>query len=302
MAQAEDEGKNEAVGVCDEDLQYLETKPAISECYFSNVRREEKLSKSELQLLDTTAWLEDTHINAASTLLRKQFPGIGALYNTELGSVLKFPPARDTNGEKWLQIIHDRANHWVLAAYGFNENNFVSVYDSQRSLKVDPKSATDLVKPHIIKCIAKLLNTDQESFSIARMSNQFQQDSHNCGPFTIAFATSLAFGKNPSYVTYDTSQLRSHLKTCLEKGVISEFPEAKSARKRATPQTFNTACRIPVFCVCRMPFFEHDTSDTTTLVRCHSCTGWYHHECCAIPRKVIENEEVPWSCLACQRR
>ena len=53
---------------------------------------------------------------------------------------------------------------------------------------------------------------------------QKQEGFKDCGVFAIAFATSLAFGKNPEELQFDQEKLRSHLIYCLEQKCFEEFP------------------------------------------------------------------------------
>lgn len=54
---------------------------------------------------------------------------------------------------------------------------------------------------------------------------QQQGNGSDCGVFSIAFATCIVYGKNPSIVTFDVPQMRPHLYKCLKTGVLSPFPE-----------------------------------------------------------------------------
>ena len=73
--------------------------------------------------------LSTGHINAAQTLIRECFPRIGGLFCPSFGNNLEFPAAQE---EKWMQIVHDGENHWLLAARGFldEKDDSVSIYDS----------------------------------------------------------------------------------------------------------------------------------------------------------------------------
>lgn len=53
---------------------------------------------------------------------------------------------------------------------------------------------------------------------------QQQQNSSDCGIFSIAFATSLVYGQDPMNVTYNISQMPQHLLHCLKGGIITSFP------------------------------------------------------------------------------
>jgi len=53
---------------------------------------------------------------------------------------------------------------------------------------------------------------------------QQQINGSDCGVFSIAFATCLAFAVDLSHVAFDVSKMRSHLQDCLQCGKITMFP------------------------------------------------------------------------------
>ena len=46
----------------------------------------------------------------------------------------------------------------------------------------------------------------------------------DCGVYAIAISTALAFGHDPSQITFTQSAMRLHLVKCLEMGQFSPFP------------------------------------------------------------------------------
>ena len=82
--------------------------------------------------------LDDTIINFAQKLLKKQFPNINGLQNTLLQA------KKQINGEKSqrMQVIHCRSNHWILASTVHDDNSDrVMIYDSLYD-NVDPGTLT----------------------------------------------------------------------------------------------------------------------------------------------------------------
>jgi hypothetical protein len=57
---------------------------------------------------------------------------------------------------------------------------------------------------------------------------QQQINSADCGLFAIAFAVELAFGNDPSFVSFDQSAMRAHFCSCLENG-FTPFPQLSNA-------------------------------------------------------------------------
>lgn len=78
-------------------------------------KRGEVLRRTEILKNSKTSQLKSSHINAAQTLLRRQFHSIGGLFSCEVGSHVGFPAPTE---QQWLQFLHTDINHWVLAAFG----------------------------------------------------------------------------------------------------------------------------------------------------------------------------------------
>ena len=84
-----------------------------------------------------------------------------------------------------------------------------------------------------MKCISSLMGG--QNFTLRTPSCQKQCDRSSCGVFAIAFATSLAAGQDPSALVYKTeAKMRDHLKQCLLKGEISQFPTTSTTRRQNT--------------------------------------------------------------------
>jgi Ulp1 protease family, C-terminal catalytic domain len=142
-------------------------------------------------------------MNAAQTLIKDNFPDIGALNCVSLGQNLKFPKS---DSSKWLQIINTEKNHWILIAKGFLATEDVMIYDS---LHFDAENSE-----RVIANICSLVRTQNPSITYLVQPCQRQGNGYDCGVFAIAFAVSLAFGENPSQLVYDPAKLRNHLKFC----------------------------------------------------------------------------------------
>ena len=150
----------------------------------SHLRRDEILLPQEIESITRTTILTSGHINAAQTMLWRQFPSIGGLFCTTLGASLSFPAAAG----KWLQILHSGTDHWLLAASGF-EADHVVIYDS-----LNFQNAT---RQHVLCCISSLVKTKEKQMRYIVKSCQRQENGYDCGVFAIAFATSVAFGQDP---------------------------------------------------------------------------------------------------------
>ena len=85
-----------------------------------------ELTEKELKELTTPrGWLSDTHMNLASTLLRRQFKDIGGFMGVGYSPGANYPKPKEA---KWIQILHS-PGHWLVVAKGFFESNTMRVYD-----------------------------------------------------------------------------------------------------------------------------------------------------------------------------
>ena len=110
----------------------------------------------------------------------------------------------------------------------------------------------------------------------------------DCGLFALAFATTLCFGENPETISYTQSAMREHLLSCIEKGQLLKFPQR--ARRRPKPALID---HFPIFCVCRLGYNGEEMVEGST------CQNWYHVAFVHVPLNLLQNEELPWSCAAC---
>ncbi len=109
-------------------------------------------------ILDTTAWITDSIVNAAQKLLKEQFPGINGLQNVCMGYVMGF----EIQAGAFLQILHSN-NHWLTIASGQHQPS-VKVFDSLNSY------ISTLVKAQI----ACILSTQKDKISFSIMDVQTQ--------------------------------------------------------------------------------------------------------------------------------
>ncbi len=74
--------------------------------------------------------------------------------------------------------------------------------------------------------------------------------SDHCGLFAIAFATALVNGIQPAHCVFDQSEMRQHLVTSLEKGILPMFPRKKMKKSGLLVKNRYV---ITLYCSCRMP-------------------------------------------------
>ena len=101
---------------------------------------------------------------------------------------------------------------------------------------------------------------------------QQQKNGVNCGLFSIASATSLAFGKDPSNSTYDSAALRPHLIKCLTSARIAPFLKIERKRVVRCKPSANT---VEIFCPCRTSWTAQRNS-SYDMAQCCMCSERYH--------------------------
>lgn len=121
------------------------------------------------KLSDVEKLLKGRYINAAQKFIRKQFPDIGGLYCPSYGMSANFPK---TASKRWLRIVQDGENHWVLIARGFPKNlkgkeketdrdedevRKITVYDS---LNFNPDT-----RKHVVACLSALCRLENQTIS-----------------------------------------------------------------------------------------------------------------------------------------
>ena len=165
------------------------------------------LSHADCRILEGGDLLNDKHMNFAQRILKKQFPHINGLRLTLLQN-------QENIGEtsNAIQIFNIQKNHWICAAKSEGKAK-VLVYDSAYT-KWDANSLSPILKQ--FRCgrgSIKIIDGVQK-----------QTGSADCGLFAIAFATSIAFGKDPASTTYTQGLLRQHMKNCLMNMLFETFP------------------------------------------------------------------------------
>lgn len=226
--------------------------------------------------------LKTKHINAALRLIGKQFPTIGGLLCPTHGATVSYPSLSSV--KKWIQIIHDGSDHWLLAAYGFIDGN-LRVFDSLSFVPTRRK--------HVIACLSSLYVTEKDAIEYIVNSNQKQENCFDCGVFAIAFATSLVFGQNPSDLDYDSMQIRSHLIQCFKNDELSPFP----SKARSVPFSPINGKKLsyPVHCHCRR--IDLRLCKKWEMIQCSGCKRWIHAMCDKAPPTFPFRKK--WYCKHC---
>ena len=162
-------------------------------------------------LIESGKELTDKHIHFAQSMVKKQFPPVGGLCSTLLQNASSSRGNRTANT---IQIVHcQKRRHWITVSTKWCKNNEVVVYDSVFK-RLDIETRTTIMRMFGLKKSNEIM-----------MPMQQQEGSKDCGVFSIAFMTSLAYEEDPSDINYKQSDLRWHLMHCFEKGELLCFPK-----------------------------------------------------------------------------
>jgi len=228
-------------------------------------------------------WLNDTIINYVQNCLCSQFK-LPGLYDTSLGPYLTYPKA-----QSFYQIMHD-ANHWILVSTIICQVPCVQVFDSLYHGQLSPS---------IQKQTAAILCTEVNKIIFSIQCVQQQPNANDCGVFAIAFLVELLFGGDPTKVTFDTRKMRNFLHSSLRVGKFdTPFPNVEEKHEHILK--FDLLIEIPVYCVCRMPYFNSDNEKKELqMADCDRCYQWYHKSCVHIPEYVFKRQNKFWFCPKC---
>ena len=158
---------------------------------------------------DPVGWLTGDIIQSAQVLIKQVNPALEGLQRPILGRVRNF----DVVSGEFVQILHTGSDHWVCVSSIGCQPGLVNLYDSLYH---------DVISQEIEEQTNDLLGGGLISLDFVPV--QQQSNGSDCGVFSIAFATCLAFATNPSFVTFDVVRMRSHLLACLKNGRMSMFP------------------------------------------------------------------------------
>ena len=226
-------------------------------------------------LQSNSEWLDDALVTATQNLLKQQYPLIGGFQATVLGESLAMEPQP---GE-FVQILCVRGNHWICASTVGCGPSSINIYDSLHGHLDD----------HTRKLVADLMQSKQKHIEVCYTDVQRQSGVNDCGLFSIAFATSICCGEDPTTLNYRQRDMRTHLFHCIDSGEMTAFP-TRSIIRRPKPAKKE---RLNIFCVCRQ------LDDGTEMVECSTCKEWFHTSCVRVPQRVLKDEELSWTCSSC---
>ncbi|KAJ8688062.1 hypothetical protein QAD02_023857 [Eretmocerus hayati] len=141
--------------------------------------------------------------------------------------------------EKHLQIIHCctddcekcAGGHWICFFY---DGESIFIYDSLNFKSLYENSE------RYIRALCPFFDEVEIFFP----SVQLQDNLHDCGPFSMAFGTSIIFGEDPCAIIYRKEELRRHVSFMFHNDIIIPFPSsgmrvmANQAYTGSKPQIF----------------------------------------------------------------
>ena len=124
--------------------------------------------------------------------------------------------------------------------------------------------------------LALLYATNEPVLEVNVMPIQQQQrGGADCGVFVAAVCLAIASGDDPVKIRWRQSNMRTHLRKCIESESLAPFPTIRVPK----PQGIMTVPKadsisIEIWCLCRLPQFAYGN-----LVECTKCTKWFHKPC-----------------------
>ena len=194
------------------------------------------LTSKDKEAIQNNSRLDDRVINAAQTILKRQFPDVSGWQDAILSQTSFVPIPVDS-----VQIHHDqRRQHWVCSS---SIHESIQVFDSLF------ETLSTSMQIQLAQCYRFAINVDILEVQVP--SVQRQSDAVDCGLFAIAFAYELASGNEHSMQSKQfEQQMRDHLIRCLENDQFESFPgQSSKKRRRDEPNIFE----IELFCHCLMP-------------------------------------------------
>ncbi|OCT59219.1 hypothetical protein XELAEV_18001171mg [Xenopus laevis] len=169
------------------------------------------LKQQHKKKLQGTEVLDDTIIDAAQNLLKKQFNCEGL--QSSLFSKMQFYPVYGPS----VQIHHDRKN-WLTSCL---KPHNVEIADSSGK-----RYLTDTLKKQIRECYGGAVTCDPVKMTEILDVDQ-QPNRYECGVYAIANAYEFLANGNPT-CKYDNKEMRKHLSDCFERREITAFPKIDS--------------------------------------------------------------------------
>ena len=238
------------------------------------------MSKDDEEVLNQGKWLNDSLIDAGQKLLKQAFGDkIEGLQDLCLTRTL----ALNVCSGEFVQVLNKGDCHWyTISTIGCQHPATVRVYDSAS------KYITYRNKEEIVS----LLCSPERKITLHYMNVHIQMGGTDCGLFSLANATALCHGVDPTSCIYDQQQMRKHFWHCLTNRTMELFPLHRKRRIMAQPVKVEN---FAVYCHCRLPWDRHHAHDDMTM--CTVCRDWFHETC----DKAKSNIQTRWVGVRCRK-
>ncbi|XP_065653455.1 uncharacterized protein LOC136080567 [Hydra vulgaris] len=233
--------------------------------------------------------LNDKVIHFCQQLMSIQLNIDVGLQDPIKGQVLSFHIYPST---PFVQILHDGNLHWLCVTTYDCKPGEIYIFDSLFH---------GSISLHTKRQICYLLHCQEKNLTFKVLPIQQQTNGVDCGIYAIAWARQILETKSiPStYLTFEQSEMRSHLLKCILNNRLEIFPVTKnpSSFRKCAAKTI----RIPLHCSCRMFWVPGDEDIfNRQMAQCYACRKWFHRDCEKIPLSAYEKEDEIWICCDCQ--
>jgi len=245
------------------------------------------LNMRELSLVtgeEDNGWLNDVVIDYCQSLIKKEHPSIGGLESCTKALSFKAEPGKDL-----LQIINTDVNgpgvHWIAFSTVGCKDGVVNIFDSSDSAHL---------RSDVVECIAKKVKTPDSMLTLNFHECPIQSNANDCGVYAIANLVAIVNGIDLSKVDFIESEIRGHLRSCMEEKEFSPFPASPTTRIKSSQ--VKSAQIVPIFCSCRMP------EDDKLYFTCSGCDLWFHPACEGLKHKTEAQikKARQLKCMKCQ--
>ena len=190
----------------------------------------------------------------------------------------------------FIQVLHVNGNHWVTVSNIRPKSDLtypgsVGIYDSNWS----PASKSSL---KTMQQICSFFKSRSPSIHFDYVNVDRQNNGADCGVFALAFATELAYKKDPSVCIWDVDDMRKHIIKSVENGCVLPFPK-QGDRKIGFGRRVAVSHEESIYCLCGMP------NDGTKYIECIQCLQWFHVKCVSLNTKK-SFKKMTWICSECK--
>ncbi|CAM1331910.1 SPP1 (predicted) [Pycnogonum litorale] len=224
-------------------------------------------------IADRKGWLTDIHMLAASKIIKMHAPHIAGLEDTILlhSQNIKHP------NKEFIQFFNMENTHWITVSNVNSHFGEVNIYDS----------LTSTLKRDAVSEICGFVKSKTNTLKLNFKNVDQQTDASSCGIYAVAFAVTLATGRDPVNITY-SGDLRGEFIISLQKKILFQFATKDIYRPLDTLKTEE----VDIYCICRMP------DNRILMICCDKCDEWFHSTCVNLGK--IPRKRKKWYCQSCQ--